>query len=85
MHDLHLADKILKQVLEFAVKNNLKKITAADIKIGDILEHGEFINSDNLKFNLGMLAQDTPAEDAYFKVQKIAREGEYIIKEIEGE
>lgn len=85
MHDLHLADKILKQILEFAVKNNFKKITAAKIKIGEILEHGEFINLENLSFNLGMLAQGTPADDAWFKIEKFDRRGEYAIEEIEGE
>ncbi len=75
----------MKQVLEFAAKNNLKKITAVKIKIGDILEHGEIINPENLKFNLGMLAQGTPAEDARFKIEKFDRRGEYEIAEIEGE
>lgn len=85
MHDLHLADKMLKQILEFATKNNLKKITVAKIKIGEILEHGEFINPENLSFNLGMLAQGTPAEDARFKIEKFDRQGEYELTEIEGE
>lgn len=85
MHDLHLADKILRQIIEYGAKNDLKKITGAKIKIGEILEHGEMIDPENLKFNLGMLAQGTPAEDAYFDIEKFDKIGEYIIEEIEGE
>ena len=85
MHDLHLADKILKQILDFAMKKNLKKIIGAKIKIGDILEHGELINPENLVFNLAMLAKSTLAEGANFHIEKINRQGEYIIEEIEGE
>lgn len=85
MHDLHLADKILKQILDFATKNNLKKIITAEIRVGDILEHGEMIDPQNLKFNLGILSHDTPAEDARFRIEKFDRRGEYEIMEIEGE
>jgi len=85
MHDLHLADKILRQVVEYGAKNNLKKITTVKIKIGDILEHEKLIDQENLKFNLSMLAQGTAAEDARFAVEKFDRRGEYIIEEIEGE
>lgn len=85
MHDLHLADKILKQVLDFAAKNNLKKIIAAKIKIGEILEHGEFVNPENLSFNLAMLSRGTAADGAAFHIERIARQGEYIVEEIDGE
>ena len=85
MHDLHLADKMLKQILDFAAKNNLKKITSVKIKVGDILEHNELINSENLAFNLVMRAKSTLADGAEFKIEKINRQGEYIIEEIEGE
>ncbi len=85
MHDLHLADKIVKQILEFAAKNNFKKITGVEIKVGEILEHGEMVNPENLSFNLGMLAQGTPADGARFKIEKFDRQGEYELTEIEGE
>lgn len=85
MHDLHLADKMLKQILEYGAKNNLKKITAVKIKIGEILEHDEFINPENLAFNLGMLSRGTAAEGADFHIEKFDRRGEYAIEEIEGE
>ncbi|MFH1193677.1 MAG: hydrogenase/urease maturation nickel metallochaperone HypA [bacterium] len=85
MHDLHLADKILKQILEFAVKNKLSRIEKVWIEIGPIVEHGAEIEPENLVFNLAMLGKGTLAERAEFDVKKISQVGEYIIKEIEGE
>lgn len=85
MHDLHLADKILKQILEFAAKNNLSRIAKARIEIGPIVEHGAEIEPENLVFNLLMLGKGTLAERAEFNVKKISRPGEYAIREIEGE
>ncbi|MBU4421782.1 hydrogenase maturation nickel metallochaperone HypA [Patescibacteria group bacterium] len=84
MHDLHLADKIIKQILEFGRQNNLEKIKSAYIKIGDIFEHGETISPENLKFNLTMLSTATLAEGAEYKVEKMDNVGEYEIVEIEG-
>lgn len=84
MHDLHLADKILRQILDYGVKNNLKKITDARIKIGEILEHEELVSPENLSFNLAMLSRGTAAEDANFDIKKIGEAGKYEIIEIEG-
>ncbi|MFC1612531.1 hydrogenase/urease maturation nickel metallochaperone HypA [Patescibacteria group bacterium] len=85
MHDLHLADKIIKQILEFAREHKLSKVKKVWIEIGDILEHGEMISPENLKFNLKLLSNATPAQGAEFEVKKINEENKYIIQEIEGE
>jgi Zn finger protein HypA/HybF involved in hydrogenase expression len=85
MHDLHLADKILKQILGSAVANNFIIVKNVWIELGPVVEHGAEIDPENLKFNLGMLAQGTPAEDARFIIKKISDEGKYKITEIEGE
>jgi len=84
MHDLHAADRILKLVLEYAKKNNLKKITKISVELGTVVEHGEEINPDNLQFNLKMLSEKTIAEGAEIEIGKI--EGEtWNLKEIEGD
>lgn len=41
MHDFHLADQIYKAVIDHAKKNNLKKVTAVEIDLGSVVEHGE--------------------------------------------
>ena len=70
MHDVHAANAILKLVLDEARKNNLKKINIITIELGSIVEHGEEINPLNLKFNLRLLAKNTPAEEARIEIKK---------------
>ncbi|MCD6429581.1 hydrogenase maturation nickel metallochaperone HypA [bacterium] len=84
MHDLHLADQILKISLEYAQKNGLKKITSIKIELGDIVEHGERITPENLRFNFDLLSKDTPVQGAELII--IPTQGEiWRLKEIEGE
>ena len=85
MHDIHLADKIIKKVLEFAKENKLSKVEKVDIKIGNILEHGELISPEGLNFNLKLLAKETILQNAEFIIERCDRKGEYEIVEIEGE
>lgn len=84
MHDLHEANRILKLILEHARANNLKKVTQADIQLGNIVEHGSEILPANLVFNLRMLAQKTIAENLVVKIELIKGES-WILKDIQGE
>lgn len=52
MHDLHLANQIIKIVSE---KARGKKIKSISLELGDILEHGENIAPKNLKYNINLL------------------------------
>lgn len=69
MHDLHEANRILKVVLAKAVDNNLKTVQAIAIKLGQIKEHGEIINPENLEFNMKNLAKGTLAENAEINIE----------------
>lgn len=84
MHDFHLADLIYKAILEEAEKNQLKKITKAVIELGVIIEHGEEVLPENLKFNIKMLAEGGPAEDLNVEISQVFGEN-WTLKEIEGE
>lgn len=83
MHDLHAADRILKNALEYAQQNNLKKITKIVIELGEIEEHGAVIAPDNLKFNLRLLSAGTIADGAKIIILKIKGDN-YKLKEIQG-
>jgi len=83
MHDLHVADKILKLALEEGKKNKLKKITKIVIELSKIVEHGDRITPKNLEFNLKMLAKDTPAEKAKIIIRS-TKSNIFILKEIYG-
>lgn len=63
MHDIHAAQKILKTALEYATKNNLQKINSMTIELGNIVEHNELITPENLKYNVGLISKNTPAEN----------------------
>lgn len=84
MHDLHIANKITNLAIEYGQKNNLKKITKINIELGTIVEHGEEINPDNLKFNINLLTKNTIAEGAEVFIGKIKGES-WNLKEIDGE
>lgn len=55
MHDFHLASQIVKIVKEHAKKNNLSNIKKIVIELGDIVEHGESISAENLRYNINLL------------------------------
>jgi len=84
MHNLHLADQILKTALGIAEKNNLKKIFFIKIELGDFIEHGERITPENLKFNFNLVSKNSLADSAQLKIKKIEG-GRWSLKEIEGE
>lgn len=84
MHDLHEANKIFNLVLAYAKKNDLKTVKKIVIKLGSIMEHGEEINADNLKFNIQMLARGSMADGAKIIIRKTKTVG-WELLEIAGE
>lgn len=84
MHDFHLADLIYKTIIEYAEKNNLKKVTKAVIELGSIVEHGEEILPANLDFNIKMLAENGIARGLTVEINRIVGNS-WVLKEIEGE
>lgn len=55
MHDFHLANEIVRIVKQYAQKNNLAKINKIVLELGNIIEHGESISAENLKYNINLL------------------------------
>lgn len=55
MHDFHLANEITKIAKDHAQKNGLLKIKKIVVELGDIIEHGEAISPENLKYNINLL------------------------------
>jgi Zn finger protein HypA/HybF involved in hydrogenase expression len=83
MHDFHLADMIYKTIMDYAEKNQLKKVTKAVVELGQIVEHGEEILAENLIFNIKMLAGGSLADGLEVEVKKTVG-SDWILKEIEG-
>lgn len=84
MHDFHLADRIFKTILDYAEKNNLKKVSKVLIELGSLTEHGEEILAENLAFNIRMLAQNSLAQGLGVEIEKTPG-NHWILKEIKGE
>ncbi len=83
MHDLILAQDILKKVLKVARKNKLKKVSKIFIKLGKIKDHDEIISPDNLRFNLNLLAKDSIAQKAKIFIKK-TKDSKVKLESIEG-
>ncbi|NMC59284.1 MAG: hydrogenase maturation nickel metallochaperone HypA [Candidatus Methanofastidiosa archaeon] len=60
MHELSLADGILKTVLQAAQKEGANKIKSIKIEMGEIL----LVNSEQLTFCFDIISRDTIAEGA---------------------
>jgi Zn finger protein HypA/HybF involved in hydrogenase expression len=84
MHDFHLANQILKTVLEYASKNGFKNVSGVRIELGSIIEHGEEISPENLIYNFKLLAEKTIARDAKLEINKI-RGDSWRLLDIEGD
>lgn len=93
MHDLLAAKDILSAALAAAKEKNIKKIDKIIVEMGQIklshihpdgLEHLEEILPENLKFNLSLLAKNTPAEKAKIEIIT-SSDSEMRLKEIQGE
>lgn len=96
MHDWHLANELLKTVLDYADKNGLKNVSKVEIELGSILDpenspngeyragHREEILPENLIHNFSLLAEKTIAKDAKLKIKKI-RGDEWNLISIEGQ
>jgi Zn finger protein HypA/HybF involved in hydrogenase expression len=84
MHDLHAADRILKDVLAAAQKNQLKNVKKIVLELGTIIEHGAEILPENLRFNIESLARGTLAAGAIIEIRP-GTGSALANKEIEGD
>lgn len=84
MHDLHAADKVFQIVQEAAAKNNLSKITKISLELGEIIEHGSDINTENLEYNLRILLEKTPHKNAEIEIKKVKKKNLLKVASVEG-
>ncbi len=67
MHELSMADGILKAVISNAEQNGATEVTEVTIEIGKLA----LLNPEQVKFMLGVLSEDTIAKDANFAMVEI--------------
>lgn len=84
MHDLYFAKKILDISLNEAAKYGFKIIKSVKAELGEHEEHDEFLNVDNVKFNFGLFAKGTIAENAKLFIKK-SKDDSLKVLEIDGD
>ncbi len=67
MHELSMADAIVKTVLDAAEKNQAEEILEVTIEIGKLT----MLNPEQLRFLLGVLTEDTLLEGAEIIIEEI--------------
>ena len=77
MHDLHLANQIVKMAKKYAKGRSIKSVS---IELGNIIEHNETIQPENLRHNINLLLPEVRINITPVNVQ-----GVWKLKEIEVE
>ena len=67
MHELSMADAIVKTAIDVAEKNNAQEITEVTIEIGKLT----LLNPEQLKFMIEVLSEDTLLEGAEIIISEI--------------
>lgn len=67
MHELSMADAIVKTVIDVAEKNNAQEITEVTIEIGKLT----LLNPEQLKFMIDVLSENTLLEGAEIIIEEI--------------
>lgn len=68
MHELGIAQEIVKVALDYAAKNNAKQITVFNIEISAAADESE----DSLRFHIENLVRGTIAKGARIEIARVA-------------
>ncbi|CAG0978953.1 Hydrogenase maturation factor HybF [Anaerolineae bacterium] len=67
MHELGIAQEMLKIAVEYAAKHNAKRITGFNIEMSAMADESE----DSLRFHLDTLMRGTIAEGAHVEITQV--------------
>jgi len=67
MHELSMADAMVKTVLDVAKENNAQEITEVTIEVGELT----MLNPEQLKFMIEVLSENTLLEGAEIRIDTI--------------
>lgn len=81
MHELSMADAIVKTVIEVAEKNEALEVLEVTVEIGQMT----MLNPEQLKFMLEVLSEDTLLDGAKFNMEVIPIEIECLSCGFKGE
>ena len=67
MHELGIAEQMLKVALNYAAKNNAKRITAFNVEMSAAMDE----SADSLRFHFENLSRGTIAEGARMEISRV--------------
>ena len=67
MHELALAESVVKSVLNFKAENDIATVTAVNIKIGVLQQ----VSRESLLFSLEVLSKGTELEGVQYNLEKV--------------
>ena len=67
MHELALAESVMKSLLNFKAENGIATVTAVNIKIGVLQQ----VSCESLLFSLEALSKGTELEGVHFNLEKV--------------
>lgn len=67
MHELSMADAMVKTILDVAEKNQAEKVLEVTIEVGKLT----MLNPDQLRFLLDVLIEDTILEDSEITIEEV--------------
>ncbi len=67
MHELGIAEQMLKIALDYAAKNNAKRITTFNVEMSAAMDESE----DSLRFHFENLTRGTMAEGARVEISRV--------------
>lgn len=67
MHELALAERVVKSVLDFKAEKSIPAVAAVNIKIGVLQQ----VSSESLLFSLEALSKGTELEGARFNLERV--------------
>ena len=67
MHELSIASSIVESVLEFAAKNEIKKVLEVKLLIGELMA----VEWEQLRFCYAAITRETAMEDSSLEIEQV--------------
>jgi hydrogenase nickel incorporation protein HypA/HybF len=67
MHELSIAASVVESVLEFAARNEIKKVLEVRLSVGELMA----VEWEQLRFCYGAITRETPMEDSSLEIESV--------------
>jgi hydrogenase nickel insertion protein HypA len=67
MHELLIASSVMESVLQFAARNEIKKVLEVRLSVGELMA----VEWEQLRFCYGAITRETPMEDSSLEIESV--------------